>query len=68
MIDKKVRNKNLLKKIIQIILVTLAAICGDLASDWWFDGVFIWQCVITIIIVIIITPLIIWIENRIDEK
>ena len=46
MIDKNTRNKNLMKKIINIITAWIAIIIAQIIADKFFDESFVWTLII----------------------
>ena len=68
MINKSVRNTNVVKKMKEIFFATVAVIGGGLVSNQWFDQSLGWHCGITLVIMLVTVPLDIWIDKKIDES
>ena len=67
MIDNNTRNCNLVKKKIDILFVVVGAVLAQVISDNFLNGTFIWSLIILIVFLLIMTPVKISIDSRIDR-
>lgn len=66
MIDKNTRNCNLMKRMIDIIQMILAVIIAQLITDRYLGGAFGWTVFIMLLILLVLTPLGIWLDKKIE--
>ncbi len=66
MIDKNTRNCNLMKRMIDIIQMILAVIIAQLIADRYLGGDFGWTVLIMLLILLVLTPLGIWLDKKIE--
>jgi cell division protein FtsW (lipid II flippase) len=66
--DKKTRNRNFIKKMIYIFLGAIAVMLGNLISAKFFHGSVGVNILIVIVICIIMVPIEMFIEQKVDEK
>ena len=66
MLDKNTRNCNLMKRIIDIIQMILAVIIAQLITDRYLGGTFGWTVLIMLLIFLVLTPLGIWLDKKIE--
>lgn len=67
MIDKNTRNCNLMKRIINIIQMIIAVIIAQLIADRYLGGAFGWTVLIMLFILLVLTPLGIWLDKKIES-
>lgn len=68
MYDKKTRNRNLFKRLIDIVLVFIVVAIADVLSTKYFDDSFGMQIVFTVVFMAIVVPIDLFIEKKIDTK
>lgn len=68
MYDKKTRNRNLFKRLIDIVLVFIVVTIADVLSTKYFDDSFGMQIVFTVVFMAIVVPIDLFIEKKIDTK
>jgi cell division protein FtsW (lipid II flippase) len=66
--DKKTRNRNFIKKMIYIFLGAIAVMFGNLISAKFFHGSVGMNILVVIVICIILVPIEMFIEQKVDEK
>jgi cell division protein FtsW (lipid II flippase) len=66
--DKKTRNRNFIKKMIYIFLGAIAVMLGNLISAKFFHGSVGMNILMVIVICIILVPIEMLIEQKVDEK
>ncbi|MGN0153824.1 MAG: hypothetical protein ACI4A3_05195 [Lachnospiraceae bacterium] len=66
MIDKNTRNCNVVKRVLNIIVSIIAIIISQIISGKWFDGVLVWTLIIMVIILLILTPVGIIVDRKIE--
>lgn len=67
MVDKNVRNCNITKRIINLIITIIAIIIAQIIADRFLNGSFMWTLIILLAILFIMTPLGINIDSKIDK-
>lgn len=67
MVDKNTRNCNLVKRITDILFVAIGAFLAQAVSDNFLNGSFVWNLIILVVFLFIITPLKISIDSGIDQ-
>lgn len=67
MVEKNTRNCNLVKRITDILFVVIGSFLAQVISDNFLNGSFAWSLIILIVFLLIITPLKISIDSRIDK-
>ncbi len=68
MIDKNVRNCNLVKRIVNIIQAFVAYVIAQTISDNFLNGSVVWTIVIMMVVLIAFIPLGIWLDKKIDAR
>ena len=68
MIDKNVRNCNLMKRIVNIIQAFVAYVIAQTISDNFLNGSVVWTIVIMMVVLIAFIPLGIWLDKKIDAR
>lgn len=66
MYDKSTRNRNLLKRLIDIVMVLIGVTIADLISGKFFNGSLGMQIVLIIIFMAIMVPIDLYIEKKLD--
>lgn len=67
MIDKNVRNCNVVKRLVKVVITAIVVIAAQMIADAFLDGSFMWTWIIVVIILLILTPLEIYLDNKIDK-
>lgn len=67
MIDKNVRNCNVVKRLVNVIITLIAFMIAQIVSDTFLKGSFMWTLVILVIVLLILTPLGTYLDNKIDK-
>ena len=68
MIDKNVRNCNLMKRIVNIIQALVAYVIAQTITDNFLNGSVVWTIVIMVVVLIAFIPLGIWLDKKIDAR
>lgn len=68
MIDKNVRNCNLVKRIVNIIQAFVAYVIAQTITDNFLNGSVVWTIVIMVVVLIAFIPLGIWLDKKIDAR
>ena len=68
MIDKNVRNCNLMKRIVNIIQAFVAYVIAQTISDNFLNGSDVWTIVIMVVVLIAFIPFGIWLDKKIDAR
>ena len=68
MIDKNVRNCNLMKRIVNIIQAFVAYVIAQTITDNFLNGSVVWTIVIMMVVLIAFIPLGIWLDKKIDAR
>ncbi len=68
MIDKNVRNCNLMKRIVNIIQAFVAYVIAQTITDNFLNGSVVWTIVIMVVVLIAFIPLGIWLDKKIDAR
>lgn len=68
MIDKNVRNCNLVKRIVNIIQAFVAYVIAQTITDNFLNGSVVWTIVIMMVVLIAFIPLGIWLDKKIDAR
>ncbi len=68
MIDKNVRNCNLVKRIVNIIQAFVAYVIAQTMTDNFLNGSVVWTIVIMVVVLIAFIPLGIWLDKKIDAR
>lgn len=68
MIDKNVRNCNLMKRIVNIIQAFAAYVIAQTITDNFLNGSVVWTIVIMVVVLIAFIPLGIWLDKKIDAR
>ena len=64
MIDKNVRNCNLVKRIVNIIQAFVAYVIAQTITDNFLNGSVVWTIVIMMVVLIAFIPLGIWLDKK----
>lgn len=64
MIDKNVRNCNLVKRIVNIIQAFVAYVIAQTITDNFLNGSVVWTIVIMVVVLIAFIPLGIWLDKK----
>ena len=67
MIDKNVRNCNVVKRLVNMIITVIVIIVSQMIADAFLDGSFIWTMIIVVIISLILAPLGVHLDNKTDK-
>ena len=68
MIDKNVRNCNIMKRIVNIIQAFVAYVIAQTITDNFLNGSVVWTIVIMMVVLIAFIPLGIWLDKKIDAR
>lgn len=68
MYEKRIRNKNILKRLIDIVLVCISVTIADVISMKYFDDSFGMQIIFTVVFVAIAVPIDLFFEKKIDSQ
>lgn len=66
MIDKNTRNCILFKRVVNIIVSVIAIIISQIIADKCFDGAMVFTLIIMVIILLILTPVGIVVDKKIE--
>lgn len=66
MIDKNTRNCNLVKRVVNIVVSLIAIIIAQIIADKYFDGKMFFILIIMVIILLILTPVGIAVDKKIE--
>ena len=66
MIDKNTRNCNLVKRAVNIIASIIAITIAQIIADKYFDGRMVFTLIIMVIILLILTPVGIAVDKKIE--
>lgn len=66
MYDKSTRNRNLLKRLIDIVMVLIGVTIADLISGKFFDDSLSMRIILIIIFMAIMVPIDLYIEKKLD--
>ena len=66
MVDKNTRNCNLVKRVVSIIASIIAIIIAQIIADKYFNGRMAFTLIIMVIILLILTPVGIAVDKKIE--
>ena len=66
MIDKNTRNCNLVKRVVNIVVSLIAIIIAQIIADKYFYGRMVFTLIIMVIILLILTPVGIVVDKKIE--
>ncbi len=67
MIDRNTKNCKYVKEIINLITTMITLLIAYTIANYFFEGVLGWKLVIIVVVILILTPLEIYIKNKLEK-